>query len=148
MELARLALKSFTWSVFNMDYVHGGGAYHGKIPRHLRNYDHSTMRAGARDQKRTRTDIAARRWKYRLGRPHFRYSTSDFRFASAHTNMRENHWSSCHLYFVARYETDMAASESRRYDPTNPETNINTCILRDYAALSHLVKGACIHSFV
>jgi hypothetical protein len=57
MQCADLMLPPVMIMVFKLDFVHGGGAYPGRVPRHLR----ETVGTGQ-----------ARRWVYRHGKFHFR----------------------------------------------------------------------------
>jgi serine/threonine protein kinase len=59
MQSADLALRPVLIIVFQLDFAHGGGAYPGRVPRTLREYDEH--RTGSKP-----------RWSYRHGKFHFR----------------------------------------------------------------------------
>lgn len=66
MKLVDIELVPLMIKVFNLNHVHGGGPYPGKVPRRLRDY------SANRQKKRQSSSTGKRHWRYSYGKVHFR----------------------------------------------------------------------------
>jgi hypothetical protein len=66
MKLVDIELVPFMIKVFNLNHVHGGGPYPGKVPRRLRDY------SANRQKRRRPSSTGKRHWRYSYGKVHFR----------------------------------------------------------------------------
>ena len=74
MKLVDIELVPFMIKVFNLNHVHGGGPYPGKVPRRLRDY------SANRQKRRHSSSTGKWHWRYSYGQVHFRSGQIDSSF--------------------------------------------------------------------